>query len=242
MPNSKPILRSGTIVAIGGSWTYADDKAPLGFLPILLRYVRSPRARILHIGTPSQDSSEKDTDVRRFFGNIESSLVESISTLSLTPDQTDFAEAEQSILGSDVIFVSSGNTAAALDIWRRTGVDTYLKQAWKQGTVCAGSSAGALCWFERFVTDSFGAPQIIDGLGLLPGIACAHYDSFTEGRALLLSALVKNEAAVGYGISDASAIVFRDGTVKAENLGSFKSYRLALNGSRRVRIEELPTD
>ncbi len=41
-----------------------------------------------------------------------------------------------------------------------------------------GTSAGAICWFEAGLTDSFG-PQLrtwSDGLGFLPGSFCPHYD------------------------------------------------------------------
>jgi peptidase E len=65
-----------------------------------------------------------------------------------------------------------------LAIWRVHGFDRILREAWEQGIVLCGSSAGMICWFEASVTDSFG-PQLAamnDGLGFLPGSACPHYD------------------------------------------------------------------
>jgi dipeptidase E len=82
-------------------------------------------------------------------------------------------------LDQDVIFVSGGNTANALAIWRVHGFDRILRQAWEDGIVLSGWSAGMICWFEAGVTDSFG-PQLDgmrDGLGFLAGSACPHYDS-----------------------------------------------------------------
>jgi len=78
----------------------------------------------------------------------------------------------------DVVFVSGGNTANMLAIWRVHGFDEILREAWEAGIVLTGWSAGMICWFEAGVTDSFG-PQLEgmrDGLGFLAGSACPHYD------------------------------------------------------------------
>ena len=71
-----------------------------------------------------------------------------------------------------------------LAVWRVHGFDEILREAWEQGIVLAGSSAGMICWFEAGVTDSFG-PQLDgmrDGLGFLPGSACPHYDGEERRR------------------------------------------------------------
>ena len=88
------------------------------------------------------------------------------------------SELRRFVLGHDVIFVGGGNTANALAIWRVHRFDEILREAWGAGIVLTGWSAGMICWFEAGVTDSFG-PQLEgmrDGLGLLAGSACPHYD------------------------------------------------------------------
>ena len=73
-------------------------------------------------------------------------------------------------LRQHAIYVSGGNTANALAIWRVQGFDAVLREAWEAGIVLTGWSAGMICWFEAGVTDSFG-PQLEgmrDGLGFLP--------------------------------------------------------------------------
>jgi peptidase E len=81
------------------------------------------------------------------------------------------------ILEQDAICVSGGNTANMLAIWRVHGIDAMLREAWENGVVLFGASAGMICWFEAGVTDSFG-PQLegLDCLGFLTGSACPHYD------------------------------------------------------------------
>ncbi len=89
------------------------------------------------------------------------------------------------VLSHDLVFVGGGNTANLLAVWRTHGLDEILREAWMSGVVLAGGSAGANCWFEACTTDSFGplAP-LPDGLGLLPGSFCPHYEDEPERRPL----------------------------------------------------------
>jgi dipeptidase E len=91
------------------------------------------------------------------------------------------------LLSQDLIFVGGGNTAAMLAIWRQHGVDEILREAWQQGIVLCGGSAGANCWFEACSTDSFGLDldPLLDGLGFLEGSFCPHYDGEERRRPTL---------------------------------------------------------
>ena len=51
-----------------------------------------------------------------------------------------------------------------------------LAEAWRNGTVMCGLSAGSLCWFAEAVTAFHGSPTRVEGLGLLPHSNCVHYD------------------------------------------------------------------
>ena len=53
-----------------------------------------------------------------------------------------------------------------------------LRKAYVEGTVLSGISAGAACWFESCLTDSFGGLEALnDGLGILPGSFCPHFNT-----------------------------------------------------------------
>jgi peptidase E len=70
-----------------------------------------------------------------------------------------------------------------LAVWRLHGVDEALREAWERSVVLAGTSAGANCWFEASTTDSFGPiGPLRDGLGLLEGSFCPHYDGEADRR------------------------------------------------------------
>jgi dipeptidase E len=132
-------------------------------------------------------------------------------------------------LGQDAIYVTGGNTANALAIWRVHGFDAILREAWQAGIVLAGSSAGMLCWFEAAVTDSFG-PQLEglrDGLGFLPGSACPHYDRESQRRPVY-QRLVAEGFPAGLATDDCIALRF-DGAELAEVVS-------ARRGSRAYRV------
>jgi peptidase E len=107
------------------------------------------------------------------------------------------------------VLVPGGNTANMLAVWRVHGVDDTLMSAWKNGAVLAGWSAGANCWFECSVTDSFRSDldPLLDGLGMLPGSFCPHFDG-EESRRPVYRELVENGFPPGYAADDGAALHF----------------------------------
>jgi dipeptidase E len=141
------------------------------------------------------------------------------------------------LLDQDAIFVSGGNTANLLAIWRVHGVDAVLRKAWRQGTVLAGASAGALCWFEGGVTDSFGPDlaALRDGLGFLKGSFCPHYNEPAR-RAAYTDLVARGELAPGVAASDGAALCFRD-TSLAEAVTSRPEARAWRVGGGGIHVE-----
>jgi aminopeptidase N len=88
---------------------------------------------------------------------------------------------EKHIDEQDIIFVGGGNTKSMLAVWREWKLDEILHKAYIKGTIMSGVSAGAICWFEKGITDSYAKElAIIDCLGLVEGIACPHFDEEKE--------------------------------------------------------------
>ena len=134
------------------------------------------------------------------------------------------------VLSQDVIYAGGGNTANMLAVWRVHGLDRLLHEAWEEGVVLCGSSAGMICWFEAGVTDSFG-PQLVgmeDGLGFLPGSACPHYDG-EELRRPRYRELVEGGFPSGWAAEDGVGLHFV-GTELAEAV-------TAIPGKRAYRVE-----
>jgi peptidase E len=136
--------------------------------------------------------------------------------LDLPAELTDFSffpwppeNLRELALSHDAILVCGGNTANMLAVWRVHGFDRILREAWEEGVVLFGWSAGMICWFEAGVTDSFG-PQLAgmrDGLGFLPGSACPHYDGEDRRRPMYAS-LVTDGFPAGLALDDAAAARF----------------------------------
>jgi dipeptidase E len=125
-------------------------------------------------------------------------------------------DVREHVLSRDAIYVSGGNTANALAIWRVHGFDDVLREAWESGILLCGWSAGMICWFEAGVTDSFG-PQLEgmrDGLGFLGGSACPHYDG-EERRRPVYTRIVREGFPAGYAADDDVGLHFA-GTELAE--------------------------
>src|SRR5207302_5929897 len=117
-----------------------------------------------------------------------------------------------------------------LAIWRVHGMDQALHEAWDDGVVLCGVSAGMNCWFECSVTDSFGLElsALRDGLGLLPGSVCPHYDG-EERRRPVYQQLVADGFPAGLAAEDATALHFV-GTELREVVA-------AREGARAYRVE-----
>jgi dipeptidase E len=146
------------------------------------------------------------------------------------------------LLAQDVVYVGGGNTVNMLAIWRAHGIDTILREAWEAGVVMAGMSAGALCWFEGGITDSYGSVDgLPDGLGLLPGSMCPHFDS-EPGRRPVYHRLVADGALPpGIAADDNCALHFQ-GTSLVEAVASRDgagAYRVDATGEAPLAARRL---
>ncbi|CAM5471907.1 hypothetical protein SALBM217S_10480 [Streptomyces griseoloalbus] len=106
-----------------------------------------------------------------------------------------------------------GNTANLLDgVAGCTAVDRLLREAYAGGTLLCGISAGAQLLGRGSHTDSFGPlTHLPDGLGLLPGSACPHYDSEPGRRPADRAAVASGALSAGWAVEDGAAALFTDG-------------------------------
>lgn len=167
------------IVAIGGGGFLLDDNRLLqeAYLKSLCR---AATPRVLFLGTAAGDSERGQLKFYRAFTELGCRP----ATLAFFPFdmKRDYAAA---VLEADLIYVGGGNTVAMLAVWREFGFDTVLRHAYANGTVLAGISAGANCWFEHYITDSIPGGGTRQGLGLLAGTFCPHLDSEVWRQPLL---------------------------------------------------------
>jgi dipeptidase E len=213
------------IVPIGG---FTREPGPLG--DYVLGLAERERPRLLYVPTASfEDPSSTLATYALFRGKAE------VTHLHFSPWPP--AELRKLALEQDVILVGGGNTANMLAVWRAHGFHEVLREAWERGVVLAGWSAGAICWFEAGLTDSFG-PQLEgmhDGLGFLPGSACPHYGG-EELRRPRYRELVREGFPAGIAIDDDVGVRF-DGTELAEVVttrAGATAYRVSGEGEQEL--------
>jgi peptidase E len=190
----------GQILAMGGGGFMMEQSSPLD--DFLLSLSPTARPRVCFIPTPTGDS---DRVIAAFYEAFTRRDCEpSCLRLFGAPERP-----AEHLASQDVIYVSGGNTANALALWRLHNVDRALRDAWTRGAILGGVSAGANCWFECSVSDSFGRQldALRDGLGLLPGSFCPHYDS-EELRRPTYRTLVDAGLPSGYAADDGAALHF----------------------------------
>jgi dipeptidase E len=224
---------AGTIVAMGGlSW---DDAERRRLEDYFLGFAQRERPRVLFVPTAAADAAEPTLNIVSQLGDRAQ-----VSHLPFFPWPP--PDVRELVLDQDVIFVSGGNTANALAIWRVHGFDEILREAWEAGVVLTGWSAGMICWFDAGVTDSFG-PQLEgmrDGLGFLPGSACPHYDGEAERRPVY-TRLVREGFPPGLAADDCVALRF-DGTELAEVVSAREgagAYRVSPQGEEPIEARPL---
>lgn len=224
---------SGQVLAMGGGGFMMESASPLD--DFLLSLSPAPRPRVCFVPTPTGDS---DLVIAAFFEAFASRACEpSCLRLFGAPEPPPAMLADQ-----DVIYVSGGSTANALALWRLHGVDRALRAAWERGAVVGGVSAGANCWFECCVTDSFGPAlgPLHDGLALLPGSFCPHYDG-EEQRRPVFTELVRNGFPGGYAADDGAALHFEGAELRevvASRPGA-RAYRVEADGETPLETREL---
>ena len=167
----------GHIVAMGGGGFLGGDlTSPLDDL--LLELAGVPKPHVVFLPTATGDADPGRRGLRRTRG-VRETARRTWPSPSAIPDRP----AER-VAAADVVVVAGGNTANMLAVWRLHGIDAALRRRWERGAVLGGVSAGANCWFEACVTDSFSIELdgLDDGLGLLAGSYCPHFDGEERRR------------------------------------------------------------
>lgn len=193
--------RRPQIIAVGGGGNNASspDRRLDAYV---LKATGRRKPRVCFLPTATGDS---EAYVARFYASFATHRCEAthIPLFRRTPDVTAI------LLEQDLIYVGGGNTKSMLAVWREWNLPKVLHTAWRAGIVIAGVSAGAICWFDRCVTDSWAdelAP--LDGLGWLGGTCCPHYDGEVERRPALHRFVAEGRVPSALAIDDGVAAHF----------------------------------
>ena len=192
----------------------------------VLSLARTENPRVCSLPTASGDADAYSAKFYRSFASFRCRPADLLLYNRTVSDLTSF------VADQDVIYVGGGSTANLLALWKLHGLDDAILQAWEKGTVLCGISAGMNCWFEASVTDSFDLATLApltDGLGIVKGSACPHYDGEPERRPTFRRLVQAGELPPGYAADDGAALVFADGKFKeaVASRPAAKAYRVS---------------
>ena len=168
------------------------------------------------------DQSEKDVPNICFIptatGDNEAYKVNYYSTFSkldCSPSHLDFfkrtPDLKELILKQDVIFVGGGNTKSMLAVWKDWGLDLLLKEAYEKGVIMSGVSAGAICWVDQGITDSWAEDlKVMDCLGFIEGACCPHYDEEPQRKPSLNKFITEKVLKSCYAVDGGCALHIED--------------------------------
>jgi len=233
-----------TIVVIGGGELI--DLETLEMDREVVKLTRKAKPKALFIPTASSDAPGYCDTFNKVYGQLLGCETSHLLLVSQTYAHEEIAEL---IMSADLIYVGGGNTRKMLEIWKNTGVDDLLKEAYNSGTILAGLSAGSICWFEYGHSDSEafddqGEWQYIklEAMGMLPGIHCPHYNE--DIRVEDFSRMVKGGGVTGIAVDNNCAIIYKDNEYKVMSTREeAKAYRVmdSEQGVVVTQIEEYPS-
>jgi peptidase E len=186
----------------GGGFTMEPTNPLLDDFVLTLTPAREPH--VLFLPTASGDTN---TQINAFYARFSGrACVPSHVSLFRLGDLD--RPLEELVLEQDIVYVGGGSMRNLLALWRAHSLDEPLMQAYRQGTVLAGISAGAMCWFQGGVTCSSGAPEALAGLGLLSGSLTVHADGEPERLPVWLASVRAGELPGGWAADDGVGLLF----------------------------------
>ncbi len=189
------------IIAMGGGGFTADPENPRLEL-YALSQTRKSNPSVCFLPTATGDAATYIVKFYAAFVKLRCRPTH-VSLFERTP------KLREILLAQNVIYVGGGNTKSMLAVWREWKLPEILRQAWNSGIILTGISAGAICWFETGITDSWaGHLAPLPCLGWLPGACCPHYDGEAERRPAVHRFVAKGLVPEVLALDDGSAAHF----------------------------------
>lgn len=124
----------------------------------------------------------------------------------------DIDTVKEKIEWADIIYEGGGDTSIMIDLWKKTGFDKVLLDAYNKGKVICGISAGAVCYFNSCNSDTN-----IDEKTIFTSVDCLNwFDLYItphvdeEGRYKSSKEQLKENNKVGIMLSNCSCIEIID--------------------------------
>lgn len=186
-------------VAIGGG-----DSSNTQLEHEVARVAEKAHSHALFIPTAAGDNPRYIDWFNKTFSRF-GCTTEALLMHAANPSPSDVADA---IRGADIIYLGAGGDPRKVyeQIWPRFRIRELLNDA-RERAVLAGSSAGAMFLGTKGYGQNPGEPYLVEGLGVIPGTVCAHYDNPIRGsrEAGLKTSLADGGSA--FALKDSTAMI-----------------------------------
>ena len=195
------------------------------------------RATALFLGTASHDSMPYFNSFRKTYTSVFDIKAE---VGLIVYGEMDKQKIQEKFDKADCIYIGGGDTLFMLEKWQEFGITDMLMDAYNQGKIICGLSAGAICWFTDMYTDyeimrGKSTDYVLKkGLGVLNGCMCPH---FNEREKDFLTAFKTNNIQSCYCVENDCAIEFVNGEFTKSISSGGKAYLINADGDEIVRQE-----
>ena len=193
------------------------------------------RAYGLFIGTASHDCMPAFNSFRKTYT---SNFDIKADCLLLVNVETANEKIDEKFSKADLIYVGGGDTVYMLEKWKEKGISDKIIEAYNRGVIICGLSAGAICWFTNMYTDSFlvtgkeNEYAFYNGLGLIDGTCCPHYNLRKEDFD---NSVKFEDNKPIFALEDDSAIVFLNGEFEKSLSSGGNAFKLVKENDKVIK-------
>ena len=203
--------KKGTLIIIGGA---EDKKRDCTILTKVAELSGGREGKLIILTAATEYPSKVGKEYKNLFQRLH---VPNIDAMHIeTREDADDPEKPQRMESASCVFFTGGDQLKITSLIGGTKTDRLLKEAFSDGLVVAGTSAGASAMSETMITsgDDDEAPKrctvkMAPGLGLLSGVVIDQHFAQRGRIGRLLAAVAQNPYVLGIGIDEDTAVVVK---------------------------------
>ncbi len=196
----------GDIITIGGGGFGRNPNQPI-IEKYIIEQSSKEKPNVCFIPTASAEDSSYIVNFYTAFSKLNCTPMH-INLFQRTP------RLDSTLNKQDIIYVGGGNTKSMLAVWREWKLDKLLLKAYNRGAVLCGVSAGAICWFEQGITDSWASNlNIMNCMGFIKGCCCPHYDGESNRKPTVEKFLLDGVIDSCHALDDGAALHYKNGII-----------------------------
>ena len=196
---------SGYFYALGGA-NYEKKESLIIDLDII-KETKKDNPKVLYIPIASNDDINKINVFTKYYEELGAN-VETLYSYNLDLFENEIAKK---INESDIIYLAGGFTYRLFDFSKKYNLQNLLINAFNDGKIIVGVSAGAILMFDYGFGDkdayTFNLEtvnyQMTNGIGILNGIYCPHYQN---SGLLCFHEEIKKYQLDGYAVENGAAL------------------------------------